>query len=133
MIRPDASLTCHPVLHEPASSAMQSRTAGLQHAYDLPGQALGLGLNALIREFGKRVRHVNDRIFRHPPHRGGRLGGVDEMIRAKRGCWNTGAVEMNAVVHTARATRASIANPDNHQVARLAQRFDHLRGHWLRS
>jgi hypothetical protein len=48
------------------------------------------------------------------------LRSVDEVIRANRGCWNAGAVEMNTVVHTARATRASIANPDNHHVTRLA-------------
>src|SRR6266540_3227146 len=110
-----------PILHLPRS----------QHADDLPRQALGLNLDLPIAQRRERMRHIEHRIVRHTPYSGCRLRGGPEMIGANGGGRNAGAIEMDAIVHTARAARASIAHADEHQVTRLGELVDHRGSRWL--
>src|SRR5215813_2192560 len=78
------------------------------------------------------MRHINDRIVRHAPYGRGSLASGHKMISANSGGRNSSAVQMDTVVHTARAARASISDPDNGQITELFPLLDHLRSHRLR-
>jgi len=73
--------------------------------------------------------HVEHRILRHAPHCGCGLSRIHKVIGTNRRGRNASAVEMNAIVHTARAARASIPHPDNDQVTYGTQFLNHLRGY----
>ena len=75
------------------------------------------------------MRHIEHRIVRHAPNRGCGLSRIHKVIGTNRRGRNASAVEMNAIVHTARATRASIPHPDNDQVAHCTQFLNYLRGY----
>src|SRR5215813_11137689 len=77
------------------------------------------------------MRHIDHRVSGHAPHASSGLAGGHKVIGTNGGGWDTGAVHMNAVVHTARAARASIAYPDDGDVARLGPLLDHLGRHRL--
>ena len=73
--------------------------------------------------------HVEHRILRYAPYRSRGLSRVDKVIGANRRGRDASTVEMNAIVHTARAARTSIPDPDNDQVTHRAQFLNHLRRH----
>jgi hypothetical protein len=95
-----------------------------QHPDRLFGDTSGLGVQFVIGECRQRVRHIDDGIIRHTPDGSRRLCGGHEMIGADGRGWNASAVEMDAVVHTARAAGASISHPDDHQIAGLGEFID---------
>lgn len=97
-----------------------------QHPNHLLCHMLCLSLNLILSERRKRVGHIDYRIVRHPPYRGCRLRCGHEMIGADGRGWDASAIEMNAVVHTARAAGASIAHPNNDQVAGPGELVDHF-------
>src|SRR5213593_1641649 len=78
------------------------------------------------------MRHIDDRIVRHAPYGRCGLAGSHKMIGANGGSRDPGTVQMNTVVHTARAARASISHPDNGQITELFPLLDHLRRYRLR-
>ena len=91
-------------------------------------QTLHLRMEGLVSQRGKGVRHIDHRIVGHAPYGRCRLRGSHEVIGANSRSGNASPVKMNAIVHTARATRASIAHPDQHQVARPGKLGQHLGG-----
>jgi hypothetical protein len=76
--------------------------------------------------------HVNDRIVRHAPYSRSGLAGGYKVVSANGRSRDTGTIQMDTVVHTARAARASIAHPDNGQITELLPLFDDLRSYRLR-
>ena len=75
------------------------------------------------------MRHVNHRVLWHAPYGRSRIAGRDKMIGANRGRRNTGTLQMNSVVHTARAAGSSIAYTNDGHVARLDPILDYLWRH----
>jgi len=75
--------------------------------------------------------HINHRIVRHAPYGCRSLAGSYKVIGANGGSRDTGTVQMDTVVHTARAARASISHSDNSQITELLPLLDHLRGDGL--
>ena len=73
--------------------------------------------------------HINHRIVRHAPYSRSGLAGGHKVVGANGGSRDTGAVQMDTVVHTARAARASISHPYNGQITELLPLLDHLRGY----
>ena len=69
----------------------------------------------------------NDRIVLGAPHTGHRPCSFDENIRTDGDGRNARLFHMNAIVHTARAARASTANGHENIVTRLRQLLNHLR------
>src|SRR5262249_37549025 len=105
--------------------------AGEQDLHHLSGYVSGVLLQLSIGAGRERMRHIDHRVIRHTPHSRGGLAGSHKVIGANSRSWDTGAVHMNAVVHTARAARASIAYPDDGEVARLGPLRDQLGRHGL--
>src|SRR5262245_48186122 len=103
-----------------------------QYLHDLPGHTTRVFLQFSIRARGERMRHVNHRIVRHSPYGRCSLTGGHKMIGANSSSRDTGTVQMDTVVHTARAARTSIPYPDNGQITELFPLLNHLRGHRLR-
>jgi hypothetical protein len=102
-----------------------------QYLHHLPGHTARVFLQFSIRACGERMWHVNHRIVRHPPYGRGSLTGGHKVVGANGGSRDTGAVQMDTVVHTARAARASISYPDNGQITELLPLLDHLRSYRL--
>src|SRR5215813_12415398 len=103
-----------------------------QYLHHLPGHTARMFLQFSIRTRRERMWHINHRIVRHPPYGRSSPTGGHKMISADGGSRNTGTVQMDTVVHTARAARASISHPDNGQITELCPLLDHLRRHGLR-
>src|SRR5215510_4438519 len=78
------------------------------------------------------MRHIDDRIVRNAPYGRCGLASGHKMIGANGGSRDPSPVQMNTVVHTARAARTSISHPDNGQITELFPLLDHLRRHGLR-
>src|SRR5262245_19291716 len=76
--------------------------------------------------------HVNYRIVRHAPYSRSGLASGHKVVSADGGGRDTGTVQMDTVVHTARAARASISHPNDGQVTERGPRLDDLRRHRLR-
>ncbi|MGQ4807551.1 hypothetical protein NKDENANG_00905 [Candidatus Entotheonellaceae bacterium PAL068K] len=70
--------------------------------------------------------HIDHWIFGHAPDACRGLARVDKMVSTNSSCGDPSAVAMDTVVHTARAARASISHPDEHQVASVTKRLNHL-------
>ena len=76
--------------------------------------------------------HINHRIVRHAPYGRSGLASGHKVVGANGGSRDTSTVQMDTVVHTARAARASIAHADNSQITELLPLLDHFRGDGLR-
>jgi hypothetical protein len=114
--------------------------AGLRHCAAClgPGGTCHYGHNLLQHRFGSGAELLagqmtdgvwgeKDRIILGAPHTGHRPCGFDENIRTDGDGRNASLFHMNAIVHTARAARASTANGHDRIVTRLSQILNHLR------
>jgi hypothetical protein len=72
--------------------------------------------------FGK-----DQRVIRRTPHAGHGIGRFDEEVGANRHRWDTGCLEMNTIVHTARTARPSTSNRHYGIVTRPRHLLDDVR------
>ncbi len=102
-----------------ASSDLEIDSGGCtaqQNTLDLGGQGLGPVAAFFVREAGKGMLSHHVLVIRHPHHAGHGLGGVVENVGDDRRRGYAQALHFDAVVHTARAAGASIADPGDEDV-----------------
>jgi len=82
----------------------------------------GLILAFLVGKTGKRVLSHDELVVRQAHHAGHGFRGRQEDVGDNGGSWDSQTLHLDAVVHTARAARPSIPNPDN-QCVNLVQKL----------
>jgi len=108
------------------ASLLGTRSA-CHNRHDLLEHRLGSGAELLAGQLTDGVLRENDRIILGAPNPGHRPCGFDENIRTDGDGRNARLFHMNAIVHTARAARASTAYGHDHIVTGLRQLLNHLR------
>src|SRR5262249_28105841 len=73
-----------------------------QYLYYLPGHTTRVFLQFSLRARRERMWHINDRIVRHAPYGRCSLAGGHKVVGANGRSRDTGTVQMDTVVHTAR-------------------------------
>jgi hypothetical protein len=109
------------------SASLPGPRMACHNSHDLLEHRLGSEAEFLAGQLTDGVLRENDRIILGAPHTGHRPCGFDENIRTDGDGRNASLFHMNAIVHTARAARASTANGHDHIVTRLRQLLNDLR------
>ena len=103
--------------------------AGVAHQYSLNiGGDFGRHLLAfLISQTGQGVLGNHKLEVGHSHHPSHGLGRIQKNVGDNRGSGNTNPLHLDSVVHTARATGASITNPGDQNVHFVQRLLDNLR------
>src|SRR5262245_608508 len=88
-----------------------------QDLHDLRHDRAGALVQLVVREVGDRMLHAQVFIIGQAPGLGHRPAGRVKHIGDNRGRWNAVLFKQNTVEHTARAARASIADPGDDDIA----------------
>jgi hypothetical protein len=88
-----------------------------QELHNLRHDSTGALIQLVLREVGNRMLHTQILIVGETPGLGHRPSSRFKYIGNNRRGWNTVLFKQNTVEHTARATRASIADPGDDDIA----------------
>ncbi len=104
-------------------SAFRIQSAG-EDGDDLVQHRFSPLAQLLTGQMRDRMRGEDQRKIRRAPHVGHRPRGVDKNVGTNRDRRNAGLFHMDAIVHTARAARASTDNGDDDVIARRRHGLD---------
>ena len=88
-----------------------------QELHNLRHDSMGPLVQLVLREIGNGMLHAQIFIVGQAPGLGHRPSSRVKYIGNNRRCWNTVLFKQNTVEHTARAARASIADPGDDDIA----------------